>query len=77
MSTLDRGGRLHTAQLVHAERGFALPAGGAAVPVVVDGTARGQLVVEGPPNTAVSLEQRRMIVAMADQLAISVRDKSA
>jgi hypothetical protein len=73
LPTLDRGGHLHVPQLVHAGRGFALPVGGVAIPVIVDGTSRGQLVVEGKPNVAVPLEQRRMMVAMAEQLAVSLR----
>ena len=46
-------------------------------PVVVDGVTRGHLIVEGRRGQAVSLDQRRTIVAMADQLAIRLRDHPA
>jgi hypothetical protein len=75
LPTLERSGHVRTPQLVHAGHGFALPVGGAAVPVTVEGSARGQLVVEGRTGVAVSIEQRRMIVAMADQLAICLRER--
>ena len=77
LPTLNHRGGFASTHLVHAGRGFALPDGGVAVPVVVDGVTRGHLIVQGRPGEAVSLDQRRTIVAMADQLAIRLRDHPA
>ena len=77
LPTLNRRGGFASTHLVHAGRGFALPDGGVAVPVAVDGMIRGHLIVQGRRGEAVSLDQRRTIVAMADQLAIRLRDHPA
>jgi hypothetical protein len=70
---LERDGHLRTMNMVHTGRGFALPAGGVDVPVTIDGVSRGHLVVCGGPLVPMSLEQRRVVVALADQLASSWR----
>ncbi len=70
---LHRDGHLRTTSMVHTGHGFALPPDGVAVPVVVDGATRGHLVVRGGPLTPVSLEQRRVMVALADELGSSWR----
>ena len=77
LPTLDHRGGFASTHLVHAGRGFALPDGGVAVPVAVDSVTRGHLIVQGRRGEAVSLDQRRTIVAMADQLAIRLRDHPA
>lgn len=71
---LDRDGHVATTSRIHVGRGFLLPADGVRVPVVVDAVERGQLVVTGTA-ASVTFEQRRMIVAMADQLAIAMRGR--
>ena len=70
---LERSGHLRTMNMVHTGRGFALPHDGVDVPVVVDGATRGHLVVRGGTLVPVSLEQRRAMVALVDQLASSWR----
>ena len=67
-----RDGHVETLAHTHAGRGFALPGSGVRVPVVVDGVAQADLVVAGT-GAAVTLEQRRMIVAMAHELAAAWR----
>ena len=73
---LRRDGHVETRSSTHAGRGFTLPAEGVRVPVVADGAPRGQLVVTGN-GAAVTFEQRRMIVAMADELAAAWRGHGA
>jgi K+-sensing histidine kinase KdpD len=73
---LSRNGHIDTAALLHSGRGFTLPAAGIRAPVVVDGAVRGDLVVAGTSH-AVTVEQRRIISAMADQLALAWRGAPA
>ncbi len=70
---VDRTGHVHTVRRTHTGRGFALPPEGVRLPVVSGGLPFGQLVIEAPESVAVSVEQRKAIVAMADQLAMSIR----
>ena len=49
--------------------GFELPAQGAELPVLVRGEQVGRFVLEPVPGVAVSLEQRLVAVAIADQVA--------
>ncbi|MFT3852905.1 MAG: DUF4118 domain-containing protein [Ilumatobacteraceae bacterium] len=72
---LRRDGHVETSALTHAGRGFALPPGGVRVPVGVDGAPLGQLAITGT-SAAVTLEQRRVMVAMADELAVAWRSRS-
>jgi K+-sensing histidine kinase KdpD len=70
---LERDGSVHVNRRIYTGRGFALPAEGVRVPVPSGAEPVGQLVLEGAATTTVTVEQRRAIVAMADQLASSIR----
>ncbi|MEO5901115.1 MAG: DUF4118 domain-containing protein [Ilumatobacteraceae bacterium] len=67
--TIDRDGHLDVSRHTFTGHGFALPDNGAQVPVVAGGRRVGQIVLEAPPLTTVTVEQRRAVIAMADQLA--------
>jgi Domain of unknown function (DUF4118) len=71
---IERDGRirvLHHRYLGGA--GFALPAEGAALNVEADGKHLGQITLVPEPTLAVTREQRRTAVAIADQFAIAYR----
>jgi K+-sensing histidine kinase KdpD len=70
---VDRTGHMHTLRRTHTGRGFALPPEGARLPVASGDQPFGQLVIEAAQGVTVTVEQRKAIVAMADQLAMSIR----
>lgn len=72
-ATIDREGHLDISRHAFTGHGFALPDNGAQVPVVAGGRRVGQIVLEAPPLTTVTIEQRRAVLAMADQLAATTR----
>jgi hypothetical protein len=53
--------------------GFALPETGVALNVSADGVFLGQIVLFPDVDTAVSREQRRAAVAIADQFGIALK----
>ena len=72
MTTLERGGQISARDLTSAHGGgFALPAEGVAVPVVNEGRPLGRLVLVPRPGTGTTRSQRRVAVALADQLALA------
>jgi K+-sensing histidine kinase KdpD len=74
---IDRNGTFAGKRHHFTGTGFALPPAGLQVPVILDGAQLGQIVLTGPATTSVTIEQRRAIVAMADQLAMSHRRDAA
>jgi hypothetical protein len=69
---IERDGRLLEGEKHFTGSGFALPADGAEVLVEREGVAIGRLVLEPTTGRAVSREQRRVAVALADSLAVVV-----
>lgn len=75
--TIDRAGRLHPHAYRHAAGGFELPAG-THLPVVAGDRRLGAVVLTPTPGRGVSLDQRRLAVALSDVLALAlVRDGAA
>jgi K+-sensing histidine kinase KdpD len=72
LTALDRDGQIGSRHLqwVHGG-GFALPAEGVAVPVVHQGRLLGRLVLVPRTGTGTTKPQRRVAVALADQLAVA------
>jgi hypothetical protein len=72
LTTIDRDGQIASPHLqwVHGG-GFALPAEGVAVPVVHQGRPLGRLVLVPHSGYGTSKPQRRVAVALADQLAVA------
>jgi hypothetical protein len=68
---LDRNGHIDSSRLRFERGGFALPPDGAAVPVVANGEELGRLVLVPRPGRGTTRSQRRVAVALADQLAIA------
>lgn len=54
------------------EHGFALPEGGAELPVTAHGRTLGRFVLEPEPNSGVSLDQRLIAVAIANQVGLAL-----
>lgn len=75
-ATIDRDGHLDVSRHAFTGHGFALPDDGVQVPVVAGGRRVGQIVLEAPPLTTVTIEQRRAVIAMADQLAATTHDEA-
>jgi hypothetical protein len=69
---IDRDGRLDVSRHAFTGHGFALPENGAQVAVVAGGRRVGQIVLDAPPMTTVTVEQRRAAIAMIDQLAATI-----
>ena len=65
---IDRDGRVATTAHKLVDGGFALPDGGVRLPVLGANRALGSLVLVGDPEVGVSLEQRLVAVALADEL---------
>jgi two-component system sensor histidine kinase KdpD len=72
ITTLERSGQIASRELhwVHGG-GFALPPEGVAVPVVTEGRTLGRLVLVPRSGTGTTKAQRRVAVALADQLAVA------
>jgi hypothetical protein len=65
---LDRSGALTGHEFHLHDNGFALPTVGAELPVLGRGQLLGRFVLDPKPNVGVSLEQRVVAVALADQV---------
>lgn len=70
---IERDGRIDTPDRVLVGTGFALPLKGVTLAVAADGLDLGWILVSTDPSVAVSREQRRTAVAVADQFAIVLR----
>jgi subtilisin family serine protease len=68
---LGRDGHIDSPVLHYERGGFALPPGGAAVPVVAGGRSLGRLVLVPTPHRGTTRAQRRVAVGLADQLAVA------
>jgi len=72
LTALDRDGQIAARDLQWVPGGgFALPREGVAVPVVNQGRALGRLVLVPKPGKGTTKAQRRVAVALADQLAVA------
>ena len=69
---LGAAGAIEDAPLHFAGRDFALPTGGVEVPVAAHGHVYGRLVLDARPSTNASVEQRRVAVALADELGLAL-----
>jgi K+-sensing histidine kinase KdpD len=69
---LGAAGAIEDAPLRYAGRDFALPTGGVEVPVGAHGRSYGRLVLDARPGTNASVEQRRVAVALADELGLAL-----
>jgi K+-sensing histidine kinase KdpD len=69
---IERDGRLLEGEKYFTGGGFALPAEGAEILVEREGVAIGRLVLEPTTGRAISREQRRVAVALADSFAVVV-----
>jgi hypothetical protein len=72
-TTLGRDGQIDSSTLHFEPGGFALPPEGAAVPVVAEGRLLGRLLLVPLPHHGTTRAQRRVAVALADQLAVAGR----
>jgi len=68
---LARDGQIDSLTLNYEAGGFSLPIEGAAVPVVAGGRQLGRLVLIPQPHRGTTRSQRRVAVALADQLAVA------
>jgi hypothetical protein len=68
---LGRDGHIDSPILHYEPGGFALPPEGAVVPVVAGGHSLGRLVLLPTPHRGTTRSQRRVAVALADQLAVA------
>ncbi len=69
---MDRGGAVEGDEHTWLARGFVFPRDGVELPVLDRGREVARLVLLGDPDVAVSLEQRVVAIALADQLGIAV-----
>jgi hypothetical protein len=72
-TALGRDGQIDSSTLHYEAGGFALPPEGAAVPVVAEGRQLGRLVLVPMPRRGTTRAQRRVAVALADQLAVAAQ----
>jgi K+-sensing histidine kinase KdpD len=70
-TALGRDGHIESTVLHYEPGGFALPPEGAVVPVVAGGHSLGRLVLLPTPHRGTTRSQRRVVVALADQLAVA------
>ena len=71
---LERSGVISVMEYRGPDSGFALPADGAELPVLGRGNVLGRFVLVPEPNTTVTLEQRVVAVAIADQVGAVLAD---
>jgi hypothetical protein len=71
---MERSGVVAVMEYRGADEGFALPAEGAELPVYGRGNVLGRFVLVPEPNTTVTLEQRVVAVAIADQVGAALAD---
>ncbi|HEX9466830.1 MAG TPA: DUF4118 domain-containing protein [Acidimicrobiia bacterium] len=69
---LERNGAINGDHLHWMGREYALPTGGAEIPVLGRGQTFGRLVLEPDPNVGVSIEERVVAVALSDQLGAAL-----
>jgi K+-sensing histidine kinase KdpD len=69
---LGRNGAIEDATLKLHGRDFVLPEEGIELPVRARGSSFGRLVLVAAPNTPASMEQRRVAVALADELGLAL-----
>lgn len=69
---LERSGHLDTRVLRFRDNGFELPAEGVELPVYGRGQQLGRFVLDPKPGVGVSLEQRVVAVALADQVGAAL-----
>ncbi len=69
---VSRSGAFETWRRVWVDSGFQIPEGGAAIPVIHAGVTYGQIVLTPQPGVGSLREERRLAVALADQLGIAV-----
>jgi hypothetical protein len=65
-------GAIEDAPLRFAGHDFELPETGLEVPVVAHGVSYGRLVLRPRPRTSASMEQRRVAIALADELGLAL-----
>jgi hypothetical protein len=65
---LERSGAIEASEHVWSSGGFMLPEYGVQLPVLREGTEVARLVIMGDPEVSVTLEERVVAVALADQL---------
>jgi K+-sensing histidine kinase KdpD len=68
---LGRDGQIAASSLTYEHGGFTLPAAGVVVPVVAAGRQLGRLLLIPHPHHGTSRAQRRVAIALADQLAVA------
>lgn len=68
MPTLERGGTIATSERNWFAGGIALSEDGVELPVLEQGRLVGRIVLVGDPHHAVTIEERVVAVALADQL---------
>ncbi|MDQ1511347.1 MAG: hypothetical protein QOG50_3191 [Actinomycetota bacterium] len=69
---LERSGAIETSEHQWSNGGFMLPEYGVGLPVLQAGTEVARLVLMGDPEVAVTIEERVVAVALADQLGSAV-----
>jgi len=72
MPRLERGGTIAQSEHRWFEDGVALSEDGVELPVLEQGTAVARLVLIGNPDVAVTIEERVVAVALADQLGAAL-----
>jgi hypothetical protein len=68
LQRVERSGVLSLRDYKLRREGFELPAGGIELPVLGRGNVLGRFVLEPMPGSGVSLEERVVAVALADQV---------
>jgi hypothetical protein len=69
---LGAKGALEDAPLRYVGRDFELPHSGVEVPVVAHGVSYGRLVLRPRAGTSATMEQRRVAIALADELGLAL-----
>jgi hypothetical protein len=69
---LERAGTIEMSEHRWFDRGYGLPQDGVELPVLVRGVQVARLVLLGDPDVAVSVEERIIAVALADQLGSAI-----
>jgi len=72
MPTLERGGTIETPERHWFAGGIALSEDGVELPVLERGELVGRLVLVGDPEHPVTIEERVVAVALADQLGAAL-----
>jgi hypothetical protein len=65
---LERAGSIQMSEHAWSRRGFELPEDGVELPILESGQTVGRLILIGEPGIAVTIEERVVAVALADQL---------